>query len=175
VLTVQAAMFLDLPRSAAPRAACGGRAVAAAAVPDRELSTVDVFENRLMKSYHDQVDCDFGASQRPSRRAISSRHSSKKNSFRRPSAAHASAARFLDDEVSRTDYLSTRLTMVLLNRPNYRILFESTPRSTTCRRSNTKRSIERKRKPPNQTVSTKPGGGPLLWRGFVYGCFSRNR
>jgi predicted component of viral defense system (DUF524 family) len=95
-------------------------------VPDvRVEQTPDVYENRLVKSYHDQVAARL-------RRIIETLRTSNSPDIALRDAQETEktlrrarhAASFLDD-VSRPHYLPTRPTMVLLKRPNYRTLFGS--------------------------------------------------
>ena len=90
----------------------------------RVEQTADVFENRLVKSYHDQVDLRL--------RRISAAFQARNllvslaeaEELQRSLRRARQAAEFLDD-VSQPHQLTTRPTMVLLKRPNYRTLFEN--------------------------------------------------
>jgi predicted component of viral defense system (DUF524 family) len=94
-------------------------------LPDvRVEQTADVYENRLVRSYHDQVDTRL-------RRIKAAFHA--RNLFpalleveelERTLRRARQAAPFLD-EVSPPQHLRTRATMVLLKRPYYRALLES--------------------------------------------------
>jgi hypothetical protein len=94
-------------------------------VPDvRVEPTVDVYENRLVRSYHDQVDVRL----RRIRAAVQARNALvavlEVERLQRALREARFAAAFLDD-VTQPGLLRTRPTMVLLKRPYYRALLKS--------------------------------------------------
>jgi hypothetical protein len=94
-------------------------------VPDvRVEHTVDVYENRLVRTYHDQVALRL----RRLAAALEAENLLTQLAEAEGLLARLKRARreasFLD-EVSQSHYLPTRTTMVLLKRPAYRALLES--------------------------------------------------
>ncbi len=92
-------------------------------IDQRVHETVDVYENRLVRLYHDQVLQRILRLQRYLERSGSERLFHAVAGLRSDLAASRRAAPFLD-EVSPPSYLPTTVTMVLLKRPAYRAAFE---------------------------------------------------
>ncbi len=92
-------------------------------IDQRVHETVDVYENRLVRLYHDQVLQRVLRLQWYLERSGKERLSDAAVGLRAELAAGRRAATFLD-EVSSPSYLPTTVTMVLLNRPAYRAAFE---------------------------------------------------
>lgn len=92
-------------------------------IDQRVHETVDVYENRLVRLYHDQVLQRVLRLQRYLERSGKERPSDAVVGLRAELAAARRAATFLD-EVSSPSYLPTTVTMVLLKRPAYRAAFE---------------------------------------------------
>jgi predicted component of viral defense system (DUF524 family) len=93
-------------------------------VPDvRVEQTADVYENRVVKSYHDQVALRLRRI-KPALQASSATVLSEAEELEKTLRRSRQVATFLD-EVTQPHQLASRPTMVLLKRPNYRTLLES--------------------------------------------------
>jgi hypothetical protein len=97
-------------------------------VPDRIIdqrvdTTVDVYENRLVRLYHDQVAQRLGRLQRQPEVRKSNSLGDEMNEIRAELASARRDAAFLDD-VATTAHVPVQVTMVLLKRPAYHAAFE---------------------------------------------------
>lgn len=92
-------------------------------IDQRVHHTVDVYENRLVRLYHDQVRQRVVRLQQYLERSGKEALTDAVAGLRAELATSRRAATFLD-EVSSPSYLPTTITMILLKRPAYRAAFE---------------------------------------------------
>jgi hypothetical protein len=93
-------------------------------VPERRVEhSVDVYENRLLKAFHDQVDAKARRVLEALRRRNNDALASEAAELVARLASARRAAHFLDDVMALTESVS-RVTMVLTKRPEYREALE---------------------------------------------------
>jgi predicted component of viral defense system (DUF524 family) len=117
-----------VPPSELPRAYMRGHNISVDRVPERVPDsrvehTVDVYENRLLRSFHDEVERRLRRLQTRLNAATNEEAVVEAAKLREDLRRARLEASFLDD-VGLPRHLPTRLTMVLLRRPEYRAALE---------------------------------------------------